>query len=92
MLKIDPSSRRPVRDMKMNIEIAIVAGIVTAQVVTISPAICQRTLFSRSDAPDPIKAVLITCGVLTGIPRAEAARINIDDAACEARAFIGLIR
>jgi len=70
----------------------MVAGIVTAQVVTISPATCHRTLFIRSDAPAPIKAVLITWGVLTGIPKAEAVSINMEDAAWEASAFKGLIR
>ena len=71
---------------------AMVAGMVTAQVVTISPATCQRTLFIRSAAPDPIKAVLMTCGVLTGIPRAEAANIKREEAVCEASAFNGRMR
>ena len=54
---------------KIAAEKAIVAGMVTAQVVSISTPTCQRTLFTRSAAPAPIKAMLITCDVLTGAPR-----------------------
>ena len=58
----------------------MVAGIVIAQVVAIWLATYQRTLLMRSDAPEPIKDVLITCGLLTGIPKAEAVRIIPDEA------------
>ena len=91
-LKIKPRSCTPVIVININDAINMVAGMVTAQVVTISPATCQRTLFNRSAAPDPIKAVLMTCGVLTGMPKAEAASIRMDDAVCEASAFNGRMR
>ena len=78
--------------MNINDAITIVAGMVRAQVVTISPATLHRTLFNRSDAPEPIKAVLITCGVLTGMPNAEAASIKMEEAVCEASAFNGRMR
>lgn len=70
----------------------MVAGMVTAQVVAIRLATCQRTLLMRSAAPAPNNAVLITCGLLTGIPRAEAVRIKLEEATWEAKAFKGRMR
>ena len=54
-----PHARTPFDARKITTETAIVAGMVRIQAVAISAATCQRTLFTRSDAPDPISAVLI---------------------------------
>lgn len=69
-----------------------VTGIVTNQVVTISPTTLQRILLILSAAPEPTIAELITCGVLTGIPKIDAIEISTIEVICESSAFIGFIR
>ena len=56
-----------------------VAGIVTIQAVTMSPATLQRTFPSRSAEPTPIIEEFTTWVVLTGPPNKEAVKITSPD-------------
>jgi hypothetical protein len=77
--------------MNIKDDTSMVAGIVNTQVVTISLAIRHQTLFTRSEAPEPINEEPITNVVLTGKPKIEELTINPIEARCELKAFKGRI-
>src|SRR5919199_3801837 len=69
--------------------IAIQAGIVTNQAVTIRPAMPQRTDERRLVAPTPRIEEEMTCVVETGIPRRLAISITVAAAVSAAKPSIG---
>src|SRR5512136_568815 len=66
-------------------------GIVVIQVMTIWPAVPQRTLDTRSAEPTPMMAELTTCVVLTGPPSRAAVRITPAEAICVVNPCTGRI-
>jgi hypothetical protein len=58
-------------------DIAAAPGMVISQVMTISPALPQRTAFGRSDAPMPMMEEATTWVVETVAPNTDEAKITL---------------